>query len=270
MTAIDLTTANKVEIVESFEQMTLPATEAITAGAPVRLDTSAGTFSNGNASTAAEGRIYGIATKTVVARQPVTAIRKGVMDGWDLSGLDYDADVFVSTTDARLDDTAGTINIKAGRVVPVTGSPIGTGFDKVLAVDFTQAAQDAEDNVKYIAITSELLAASVDKWVFVADRAYKVMGVKEVHSVIGGSGAAVRPRKIASATTATPGASVAAGITEISASIGLETDINVVQTSTLVATAADLLLAAGDKIGLDFSGTLTGLVGQITIYLKPV
>jgi hypothetical protein len=34
--------------------------------------------------------------------------------------------------------------------------------------------------------------------------------------------------------------------------------------------AADLLLADGDKIGLDFSGTLTGLVGQLVIHLKPV
>lgn len=271
MTAIDLNTANKVEIVESIEQMTLPAAEAITAGMAVRIDTSAGTFTKANGSTAAEARAYGVATKTVVARQAVTAIRKGVMDGWDISGLAYDADVFLSDTDGRLDTAAGTVNVKVGRVIPVSGAAIGAGFDKVLAIDLTQSGQQAEDDSAYVAVTTELLAASVDKWMFVADRAYEVIGFREIHSVVGGSGAVVRPRKIAAATTAAPGASVAAGITELTtADIGLETSINVSQTPTITATAADALLAAGDKVGLNFSGTLTGLVGHLTMFLKPI
>lgn len=118
-------------------------------------------------------------------------------------------------------------------------------------------------------ITSELLAASVDNWIFVATRACKVVAVRECHSVIGGSGAVVRPRKITAATTAAPGAAVAAGITELTAAdIGLETAVNVAQNAGLTATVADLSLAAGDKIGLNFSGTLTGLVGVLTIELQ--
>jgi hypothetical protein len=62
---------------------------------------------------------------------------------------------------------------------------------------------------------------------------------------------------------------VAAGITEITAAdIGLETAVNVAQNAGLTATVADLSLAAGDKIGLNFSGTLTGLVGSLTIELQ--
>lgn len=118
-------------------------------------------------------------------------------------------------------------------------------------------------------ITSELLAASVDKWMFVATRPCKVVAVRECHSVIGGSGAVVRPRKITAATTAAPGAAVAAGITELTAAdIGLETAVNVAQNAGLTATVADLSLAAGDKIGLNFGGTLTGLVGVLTIELQ--
>lgn len=271
MTAISLTTANRVEIVESFEQMTLPAAEAITAGNVVRLDASAGTFTKANASTAAEGRVYGLATKTVVAGQAVTAIRRGVLDGYAITGLAFDADVFVSDTDGALDTAAGTLNIKAGRVIPVTGAPIGTAFDKLLLVDFSGAAQDAEDQSKYVIVTSELLAASVDKWIFVADRAYQVMAFKEVHSVIGGSGAVVRPRKVTAAGTAAPGDAAGATVKELTAAdIGLETTINVVQAPALTETAADALLAAGDKVGLNFGGTLTGLVGHLTMVLKPV
>ena len=135
MADISLITANKVEVVESIEQMTLPAAEAITAGMPVRLDTSSGKFTAANATGAAEARIYGIATKTAAAGMPVTAIRQGVMDGFDLSGLNYDAAVYLSNTDGRLADANGTVNVAVGRVIPGTSVTLGTAFDKFLHVD---------------------------------------------------------------------------------------------------------------------------------------
>lgn len=122
-----------------------------------------------------------------------------------------------------------------------------------------------------IVLTTELLAASVDKWIFVADRAYKVVSVREVHSVVGGSGAVVRPRKVTAAGTAAPGDAAGATVKELTAAdIGLETTINVSQDAGLSATVADLNLAAGDKIGLNFGGTLTGLVGSLSIELVAV
>ena len=135
MTDIALNTANKVEIVESIEQMTLTAAEAITAGMAVRLDTSTGKFTKANGSTAPEARIYGIATKTVAAGMPVTAIRQGVMDGWDLSGLNYDAVVYLSDTDGRLGDSAGTVSTVVGRVIPGSSEAVGTALSKLLLVD---------------------------------------------------------------------------------------------------------------------------------------
>jgi hypothetical protein len=256
MANIALTTAAKVEVVGIPErQLTLKAVEAIVAGAPVRIDSN-GKFANGNGTTAAEAAIYGIATRSVAAEEALTAIAKGRMDGFVFAGA-YGSAVYVSDTDARLADAAGTVNVQIGKVVPKTGTTLGTAPDKILEVDVPQAGDTTAANATKI-LTTELLAASVDKWLYVADGAYQVVLVEEIHSVVGGSGAAVRPRKITAATT------------EISASIGLETAVNVTQTSTLVAVAADLLLADGDKIGLDFAGTLTGLVGQLVIHLKPV
>src|SRR5690349_10471337 len=101
MANISLTTANRVEVVESFEQATLVAAESITAGAPVRIDVSAGKFTNSNAQSAAEARTYGIATKTVIAGQGLTAIRRGVLDGLALADLDYDENIYLSDTDGR-------------------------------------------------------------------------------------------------------------------------------------------------------------------------
>ena len=135
MADIALNTANKVETLESIEQMTLPAEEAITAGMAVRLNTTSGQFTKANGSGAAEARIYGIATKTVAAGMPVTAIRQGVMDGWDLSGLNYDAAVYLSDTDGRLADAAGTVSTVVGRVIPGTSEALGTSYSKLLLVD---------------------------------------------------------------------------------------------------------------------------------------
>ena len=91
MADLTLVTANKVEIVESFEQMTLPTAETVHPGQAARVDASTGKFTKGNDSSATEEGIYGIATGGVanVAGQPVTVIRHGVLDGFDLSGLDY-------------------------------------------------------------------------------------------------------------------------------------------------------------------------------------
>jgi hypothetical protein len=134
MADLALVTADRVEVVESFIQATLPAAEAIEAGKAVRIDTN-GKFTGANGTTTTENRIYGIAIKSVPAGMPVTAIRKGVMDGWDLSGLAYDASVFLSDTDGILGSTAGTVSTLVGRVIPAWAKAIGTAADKLLFVD---------------------------------------------------------------------------------------------------------------------------------------
>jgi hypothetical protein len=271
MANLSLVTSGKLRIVESIIQMTLPAAETLVAGASARLDTTTGKFTNSNGTTNAEGRAYGVVVRNAAAGEPVTVVNLGVVDGYDLSGLNYDAAVYLSDTDGTLADSAGTVGIQIGRVIPATSTTLGTAFDKVLAIDFGAAANAVATDGARTVVTSELLAASVDKWVFVADRAYKVMGINEVHSVVGGSSAAVRPRKVTAAGTDAPGAAAGTTVKELTtANIDLTATINVVQAPALAATAADLLLAAGDKIGLDFSGTLTGLVGSISIALKAV
>ena len=135
MALISVVTAGKIEIVESIQQMTLPAAETIVAGACVRLDTASGKWTNGNGTAAGEARIWGIATKSVAAGEPLTVVRRGVLDGFDLSGQAYDAAIYASDTDGRLGDAAGTVSTVLGRVIPATGTTLGTAFDKVLSVE---------------------------------------------------------------------------------------------------------------------------------------
>jgi hypothetical protein len=137
MANLSLVTANKVEIVESIEQLTLPTAETVHPGQAARLDTSNGKLTKSNGTTAPEARLLGIATGGVanVAGLPVTVIRKGVVDGYDLSGLAYDAPVYLSDTDGALADAAGTVSVVVGRVIPATAVNLGTANDKLLFVD---------------------------------------------------------------------------------------------------------------------------------------
>jgi len=136
MALIALVTARRVEVVEIIEQMTLIADESITPGAPVRLDTTTGKFTNSNGTLAAEARTYGIAvgTHTVIAGMPITAVRRGVLDGFVFT-QDYDAPIYVSDTDGRLGDAVGTVTLAVGRIIPGTSEVLGGAFAKLLLVN---------------------------------------------------------------------------------------------------------------------------------------
>jgi hypothetical protein len=136
MADIALLTADKVEVVVPMEQFTGIAAEAIEAGAPVRLDTSSGKLTNANGTTAPEARIFGIALKSVPAGMAVTVMLRGILDGYALAALAYDAPVYLSDTDGRLGDGAGTVSTIVGRVVPGHATTLGTAADKLLFVKF--------------------------------------------------------------------------------------------------------------------------------------
>lgn len=133
MADIAVATAGRIHVVESIQQMTLPATEAIVAGAPVRIHTD-GKWTNANGTSTTENDVWGIATASVAAGAPVTAIRRGVLDGFTFSQA-YNAPIYVSDTDGRLGDVAGTASKVVGRVIPGTATTLGTAFDKLLSVE---------------------------------------------------------------------------------------------------------------------------------------
>jgi hypothetical protein len=116
------------------DQATYPAAEAIVAGAPIRLDTTTGRWTNANGTTAPEARVTHIAMRTVAAGESVTGVRNCTLDGFVLDALAYDAPVYLSDTDGRLDTVAGTVSTIVGRVVPGFAVTLGTAADKLLDV----------------------------------------------------------------------------------------------------------------------------------------
>jgi hypothetical protein len=133
MALIAVATAGKIDVVESIWQKTLPAGEAIVAGAPVRID-SDGKWTNANGTSTTENDLWGIATNSAAANENITAIRRGTLDGFTFSQA-YNAPIYVADTDGRLGDAAGTASKIVGRVVPAWNQRLGTAADKVLSVE---------------------------------------------------------------------------------------------------------------------------------------
>jgi hypothetical protein len=100
---------------------------------------------------------------------------------------------------------------------------------------------------------------------FVANRAYQVVAVRATWSHVGGSGAAATVEKLTGTTAPGSGAAL------LTAAFDLTTTANTVGTGTLTATTSDLQLAAGNRLGVKLSGTLTALTGlNVTVYLKAI
>lgn len=137
------------------------------------------------------------------------------------------------------------------------------GMNKV--TDATATVGDLIADKGLVSISSEWVAASVDKIFFVASRAYRVLAIRARPEAAGTDAGAVTAtvKKAASATA------IASGTVLHSGSIDLKGTAATNQLLTLSTTKADLEIAAGDAIGMDFTGTLTAATGVVTVLLAP-
>lgn len=100
--------------------------------------------------------------------------------------------------------------------------------------------------------------------VFTADQAYQLVRAQVVFSTTSTSGTLMVEK--CTGTTAP-----ASGTSMLSSTMTLAGTADTPVTGSLHGTAANLIMAAGDRIGLSFAGTLTGLVGcAVTLHLVPL
>jgi hypothetical protein len=101
------------------------AAAAITQGQPVYI-TTAGKVNLADANAASPAnRFRGIALNNASAGQAVSVLVKGAVYGFTLSGLAYDAAVYISDTVGTYDDTAsGTTSLAVGKVMPLADKDI--------------------------------------------------------------------------------------------------------------------------------------------------
>lgn len=116
----------------------------------------------------------------------------------------------------------------------------------------------------FLPVTINYVATTPDCTFFVADRAYVVKAIRGRVDVAGTGGACTAQiRKTATATAPASGTVLHSG------SYNLVGTANANQQLTLSTTASDLLLAVGDALSYDLTGTATSAVGSITVTLAP-
>lgn len=110
-----------------------------------------------------------------------------------------------------------------------------------------------------------------DECFFIATRPLQVIAITEVHSTAGTNGGAVNVQVVKDTGTNAPGAGTDLLTNNSNAGFNLKGTANTVQTGTLNATVSNLQLAAGDRLSVDFAGTLTTLAGVVvTVTLKEI
>lgn len=120
-------------------------------------------------------------------------------------------------------------------------------------------------------VTVRQAASPADECFFIANRACKVIAIRQVHSTAGSDGLAVNLQVTKDTSTNAPGAGTDLLTNNTNAGFDLKGTANTVQTGTLTSTAASLLLAAGDRLSLDYAGTLTAVAGVVvTVTLEYV
>jgi hypothetical protein len=135
-----------------------------------------------------------------------------------------------------------------------------------MAVKFMRRSDNSVGSIpEDMLVNVPIAAATVDSNVFIATGPCEVVGVSEVHTVAGSDGGAVTLDVTKCDGTEAP----ASGVTVLSSTIDLKGTANTVVNRTLTATTADRKLIAGERLGINVTGTLTALAGGVvTIRIK--
>ena len=115
----------------------------------------------------------------------------------------------------------------------------------------------------YSKFSGILLATTVDGFIFTnytPDQVYAVYRFGATTTVVGGAAAAVQLVHCAQSVA------IASGTAQLTAALDLTVTAPAKLPGTLIATPTEIL--PGDSLGLDMSGTLTGLVGAWTLFIK--
>lgn len=107
---------------------------------------------------------------------------------------------------------------------------------------------------------------AVDSVFYIAQRPYRVNAIRAVPVIAGTDVGAVTAQIRKLTGTQAP----SAGVLLHTGTFDLKGTINTVVSLTLTATAADLELAAGDRIAFDLTGLSTAAVGYVAVDLIPI
>lgn len=110
---------------------------------------------------------------------------------------------------------------------------------------------------------------AADKQVFVADRAYEVLEVIEVHRIVGAGSSTIMIEKTASGVAPGSGVDILATAFALDSTVDIPISKNVAN-GGLVTAQASRILERGDSLTVDAGGTVTDYEGTLTFVLKPL
>jgi hypothetical protein len=174
-----------------------------------------------------------------------------------------------STSDIDYSLSSGVWKSPTGIFTMTNGCTVPTG--KTIAV--TDADRITENGVivpQIIPIKYTFDQASVNRSIAIMDGAYQVVEIDEVHSVAGGVGGRLEVLKVSG--TQTPTLNTGGGVMCSTQKIDISNSspVNTVQTSTPNTTATNYQFANHDRIAVCVGGTITGVVGEVTVWLKRI
>lgn len=148
-------------------------------------------------------------------------------------------------------------NANGGNVNLVPGTATGTGTPGEVLINGNTGG--------FIPVTFNYYAGAIDTSFFIATRLYRVKAVILRVDVTAGAGITALIKKAAS------GIAINAGTSISTTAFALDGVAFTNQNGVLSATPADLEIAAGTAIGIDFSGVVAvGAAGSVTVTLVPV
>jgi hypothetical protein len=204
------------------------------------------------------GALFGVAETTAAISESLVIDTEGV---WDLTKATGGTNAFAFGDRVFWDNTARVLTpVSAGN------TEIGIAVAAALAAATTARVRlgviepQLLANLVFTAFPNAHVASQV---FFIASAPMQILGVQEVHTTLGTDAGAVTGSVEKLTGTQAPGA----GVTVLSATVNLKAAINTVQTPALSATAANLLLATGDRVGFVLSGTATAVAGVVVSVL---
>lgn len=104
---------------------------------------------------------------------------------------------------------------------------------------------------------------------FLANSPFEVLDISEIHKTAGTHGSDVNLQIEKLTGTTAPGSGTNLLTNNSDAGFDMKGTANTVQEGALTATRSDRLLAKGNRLGVDFAGTLTALAGVcVTVTLR--
>jgi hypothetical protein len=141
--------------------------------------------------------------------------------------------------------------------------PAQTTFKSTSSMSRAEIAAGVEQKtISNDPLVLQLAATSVSTSIFICDDTYQIASCTAVAETLGGAASTVTVERLTGVQV--PGA----GVSQLTAPLALNSVAHQVQTGAL-KTNPDTF-AKGDRVGIALAGTLTGLVGAVTVTLKRV